>query len=130
MISPGTPASTTGGAPTAGDPGHARAINKRGPEEFEGGAHVTRLKKPITSSERPSSNHADSVSKIRKYGDLPKSQRHITSAGRSAYTRAPRAPCAYVARCDVSIMPRNRIPLPGSSNTIITVIAREEKTII
>ncbi len=46
---------------------------------------VTRLKKPITSSERPDArNHAESVSNIRKYGSpAEKPRATITSAGRS-----------------------------------------------
>jgi hypothetical protein len=49
---------------------------------------VTRLKKPITSSDRPDArNQAESVSKIRKYGRLAENpSATMTSAGRSAYT--------------------------------------------
>ena len=47
---------------------HFGAVDERRPQELEAGeTRVTRLKKPMTSSERPEArNHADSVSKIRK----------------------------------------------------------------
>ena len=49
---------------------------------------VTRLKNPITSSDRPEArSQADSVSKIRKYGrPAEKPSATMTRAGRSVYT--------------------------------------------
>ena len=74
-------------------------------------ARVTRLKKPITSSERPDArSQADSVSKTRKKGRPAENpSATMTSAGRSAYTPSAERTVRLAGVDAISLlMPGNR----------------------